>query len=208
MLDQKLDGQIKISSDLLDVSEYSLNQCSSVVNKLTNFQTNEVFVSSIENIQTTIPRSNCYDIIWAIHSLYTVEINSIKDVIKQIRELLKPGGIFLIYQASLDSSYSQLYDFYLRNCEQPNNNTKYLIAEDIQETLDILRFHYDLKEFNYDHEIDHEDQDLLAVYLKKCVLDNSVDVVSLFKEKISDSFRSQNNKFIFKQKTKLIVFQK
>ncbi|MDJ0737742.1 MAG: class I SAM-dependent methyltransferase [Nostocaceae cyanobacterium] len=205
LLDQEIDSQIKLSSDLLDVSEYCLNQCSSVFNQLKYFQTNEVFASSIENIQTTIPRSNYYDIIWAIHSFYTVDIKRIKDILQHIGKLLKPNGIFLMYQASSDSCYYQLYDFYLKNYEQPNNSSKFIVAEDIQETLDLLELQYDLIDFDYNHKIDYENQDLLEVYLKKCILNTSVDVLSLFKEKKLQYFQPQNNQFSFKQKTKLII---
>ena len=207
LLDQEIDSQIKLSSDLLDVSEYCLNQCSSVFNQLKYFQTNEVFASSIENIQTTIPRSNYYDIIWAIHSFYTVDIKRIKDILQHIGKLLKPNGIFLMYQASSDSCYYQLYDFYLKNYDSPNNSTKFIVVEDIQETLDLLGLQYDLIDFDYNHEIDYEDKDLLEVYLKKCILNSSVDVLDLFKEKILQYFKPENNQFLFKQKTKLIILK-
>lgn len=208
LLDKNIEGKTKLISELLDISEYCLNQCSSVFGQLKHFQVNEVFLSSTENIQTTIPRSNCYDIIWAIHSLSTVDINKIEDVIQHVVKLLKPGGIFLIYQSSSDSSYSRLYDFYLKNYEQPNNFTRFVIAEDIEKTLDLLGLQYTLQDLNYEHEIDGEDRDSLEVYLKKCILDNSVDITSLFEKEISHYFQPQNNKFSFKQKTKLIIISK
>ena len=208
LLDKKIESKIKLSSDLLDVSEYCLNQCSSVFNQLKHFQTNEVFLSSTENIKTTIPRSSYYDLIWAIHSFYTVDIKRIKDILQHIGTLLQPSGIFLMYQASSDSCYNQLYNFYLQNHEQTNKSTSFITAENIQETLDLLGLQWDAIDLDYNHEIDCETRDLLEVYLKKCILNSSVDVLSLFKEKIFQYFQPQNNKFSFKQKTKLIIVNK
>ncbi|NEO00238.1 MAG: class I SAM-dependent methyltransferase [Moorea sp. SIO3I7] len=132
LLDKKIDSELKLSSDLLDVSDYCLNQCSSVFNQLKHFQANQGFLSSTETIETAIPKSSYYDLIWAIHSFYTVDINKIQDILQHIRTLLKPSGIFLMYQASSDSCYHQLYNFYLKKYEQPNNYRRFITAEDIQ----------------------------------------------------------------------------
>ncbi|OLT62462.1 class I SAM-dependent methyltransferase [Moorena bouillonii] len=132
LLDKKIDSELKLSSDLLDVSDYCLNQCSSVLNKLKHFQANQGFLSYTETIETAIPKSNYYDLIWAIHSFYTVDINKIQDILKHIKTLIKPSGIFLMCQASSDSCYHQLYNFYLKKYEQPNNYRRFITAEDIQ----------------------------------------------------------------------------
>ncbi|NEP57634.1 MAG: class I SAM-dependent methyltransferase [Symploca sp. SIO2G7] len=205
LLDKKITSKIQIYSDLLDVSEYCLNQCSSAFNQLKHFQPKDVFASSTENIQTAITKSSYYDIIWAIHSFYTVDINQLENILQHIKILLKPSGIFLMYQASLDSCYSQLYDFYLKNYRQASNYTRFITAEDIQKTLNILGLEYNAIDFDYYHEIDGDNRNLLEVYLKKCILDSSVDVFSLFKEKLGDYFQPQSNRFGFKQKTKLII---
>ncbi|NEQ13425.1 class I SAM-dependent methyltransferase [Moorena sp. SIO2C4] len=208
LLDKKIDSELKVSSDLLDVSEYCLNQCSSVFNQLKHFQAKGTFASSTETIETAIPKTSYYDLIWAIHSFYTVDINKIQDILQHIRTLLKPSGIFLMYQASSDSCYNQLYDFYLENYEQPNNSKRFITAEDIQKALDIIEVQYDVINFEYNHEIDCKNQDLLEVYLKKCILNSSVDVLSLFNEKIVEYLKPETNRFSFKQKTKLIIFKK
>ncbi|WP_293106696.1 hypothetical protein [Moorena sp. SIOASIH] len=154
------------------------------MNKLKHFQANQGLLSSTETIETAIPKSSYYDIIWAIHSFYTVDINKIQDILQHIRTLLKPSGIFLMYQASSDSCYHQLYNFYIENYEQPNNYQRFITAEDIQNALDVIQVKYDVINFDYNHEIDGEYRDLLEVYFKKCILNSSVDVLSLFKEKI------------------------
>ncbi|NEO23103.1 class I SAM-dependent methyltransferase [Moorena sp. SIO4A5] len=174
LLDKKIDSELKLSSDLLDVSDYCLNQCSSVLNKLKHFQANQGFLSSTETIETAIPKSNYYDSIWAIHSFYTVDINKIQDILQHIKTLLKPSGIFLMCQASSDSCYHQLYNFYIENYEQPNNYQRFITAEDIQKALDIIEVQYDVIDFYYNHEVDGDNWDLLEVYLKQCILNSSV----------------------------------
>ncbi|NES84780.1 MAG: class I SAM-dependent methyltransferase [Moorea sp. SIO2B7] len=208
LLDKEIDSKIQFSSDLFDVSEYCLNKCSSVFNELKHFQTNRAFLSSIENIKTTIPKSSYYDVIWEIHSFYTVDINKIKNVIEHICRLLKNNGIFLLYQASSESCYHQLYDFYLKNHELPNKNTRFITAEDVEETLALLELNYNVIDFDYNHEIDYDDRALLEVYLKKCILNNSVDVLALFNQKILQYFNPESNQFSFNQKTKLIIVKK
>nr|WP_293042275.1 class I SAM-dependent methyltransferase [Moorena sp. SIO1F2] len=208
LLDKKIDSELKLSSDLLDVSDYCLNQCSSVLNKLKHFQANQGFLSYTETIETAIPKSNYYDSIWAIHSFYTVDINKIQDILKHIKTLIKPSGIFLMCKASSDSWYNQLYNFYLKKYEQPNNYRRFITAEDIQENLELLELQYDVIDFDYNHEIDCEDRDLLEAYLKQCILNNYVDVLSLFKEKLLQYLNPKTNQFSFKQKTKLIIVKK
>lgn len=208
LLDKRIDSELKLSSDLLDVSDYCLNQCSSVFNQLKHFEAKGTFASSTETIQTAIPKTSYYDLVWAIHSFYTVDINKIQDILQHIRTLLKPSGVFLMYQASSDSCYNQFYDFYIENYEHPNNCQRFVTAEDIQKALDVIEVKYDVIDFYYHHKIDGEDRDLLEVYLKKCILNSSVDVLSLFKEKILEYFKPETNQFSFKQKTNLIIFQK
>ncbi|OLT62461.1 hypothetical protein BJP37_28990 [Moorena bouillonii PNG] len=67
---------------------------------------------------------------------------------------------------------------------------------------------YDVIDFDYNHEIDCEYRDLLEAYLKQCILNNSVDVLSLFKEKLLQYLNPKTNQFSFKQKTKLIIVKK
>ena len=213
LLDKQIEREsnhtgIRLSSDLLDIAEYCLDRCSSAIERFHFFDLNEVFLSSIEDIATTIPRSSCYDMIWAIHSFYTVDIDKIKAILQHIRILLKSDGIFLIFQASLDSCYARLHNFYLENYKQPNYPKRFLTAEDIQETLNSLEVKYDTIDFDYTHEIDREEREVLKVYLEKCVLDDSADVLALFKEELLKYFKSQSDRFIFKQKTKLIVVRK
>lgn len=208
LLDKKIENNINFSSDLLDVSQYCLDTCSLTLSKLQHFKSNEIFLSSTENIKVNIPKSNYYDLIWAIHSFYTVDLDEIQNVLKHSWDLLKPNGIFMMYQASVNSSYNELYSFYLDNYIKPHDSKRFLISEDVQASLDTLKLNYRVIDFDYNHEVDSEDQNLLELYLKKCVLNNSIDVLSLFKEKIKECFQPQNKKIIFNQKTKLIIVQK
>jgi len=208
LLDKAIENNVKFLSDLFDVSEYCVNQCRAVFNQLKHFQTNELFVSSTENIQTAIPKSRYYNIIWAIHSFYTVDMNKIKDVLRHLELLIGPGGILLIYQASSDSCYHQFYNFYLDNFEQPNRFARFVTAEDIQKTLSLLGLSHSSIDFDFSHKIDYEDRDLLEVYLGKCILNSSVDVLSFFKNKILDYLDLDRNQFSFKQKTRLIIVKK
>lgn len=208
LLDKKIETNISFLSDIFDVSQYCLDECSLAFNKLQHFQLNKTFLSSTEKIKANISKTKYYNLIWAIHSFYTVDLDKINEILEHIKELLKPNGIFLMYQASIDSSYNQLYNFYLNNYDKPHDSKRFLISEDVQASLDRLKLNYHVVDFDYNHEVDSEDKELLENYLKKCVLNSSVDVLSLFKEKVKEYFQPQKKKFIFNQKTKLIIVKK
>lgn len=208
LLDKKITNRVQIFADLLDVTEYALNRCSVALNQLTHFETAKTFLASAETLEIVIPRDSYYDIIWSIHSWYTLNAEKIKDILQNIWKILKPNGAFLIYQASSDSCYCKLYDIYLESGKQANNLGRFITAEDIQQALDAIGLPYTTIDFCYDHTISCTDRDLLEVYLQKCIVNHSVDVFSLFNEDVLAPFKSQGGQFCFPQTSKLIVIEK
>ncbi len=115
LLDGRIFGDIHLSSDLLDVSIYCLQVAQQKINMLEHFSLNQTYLSGVENIDSIIPKTRIYDLIWSIHSLYTVDQDKMGSVFQSCLKLLSPEGKFLIYQLSKDSFYHEIHDFYLKN---------------------------------------------------------------------------------------------
>ena len=94
LLDEKLDGDINLLADLLDISEYCLQVAQKQFDSCQHFSTNKTYLSATENLHQLVEKTNSYDIIWAIHSLYTVDKNRMADVYLYCLDLLGDNGNF------------------------------------------------------------------------------------------------------------------
>ncbi|MGB3640849.1 MAG: class I SAM-dependent methyltransferase [Rivularia sp. (in: cyanobacteria)] len=208
LLDRKISGDIQLQSDLLDISEYCLEQAKQIFDNLTHFSTDKIYLSTVENINCTVPKNRSYDLIWAIHSLYTVDLNKMADVYQYCWDLLESNGQFLIYQFSENSFYYKLYDFYLKKYPQPNSNIQMMTYEDTKKILDSLSLSYEETKIDFNHTIDYDNIDLLEIYLKKCILDSNVDVLAVFQDILKNYVDRDSNEYKFPQSNSLITIKK
>lgn len=166
LLDKKLDGDIHLLADLLDISEYSLQVAQKQFDSCQHFSTNKTYLSAIENIQQLVEKNNSYDIIWAIHSFYTVDKNRMADVYLYCLDLLGNRGKFLIYQPAEKSSYHNLYDFYLSNYPEGKKSTYFLKSEEHKQILNGLGINHENIRLHFPHSISFESINVLKTYLK------------------------------------------
>lgn len=208
-LDKALSNNIHFSCDLLDISNSSLQQAKQVMDKLKHFSVKKLFNISIENISTVLSNyQGFYHVILAIHSFTTVDINKMKDVYKHIYELLAPNGRIFVYQFTNNSSYPYIYNYYLSNHPHGKNRTRFMSYEDTKEILDSMGVDYEVYELFFNHEIKNDRYDLLENYLRKCILDNSVDVLTFFKPILKEFHDKKSNKFKIPQFVNLIEIKK
>lgn len=178
-LDQTLADDIHLTCDLLDVSERSLRQAESVMEELQHFSAGRSFKSLIEGIpRTLLPAEPSYDVIWAIHSLTTVDLEQMPDVFEHLLRLLSPGGHMFIYQLTAFSAYQTLHRVYRERVS--NEVPRFMEFEDTQRILESLSAEYEVLELSFDHELPRDRHDLVENYLRKCVLDESVDTERVF----------------------------
>lgn len=178
-LDQTLTDGIHLTCDLLDVSERSLRQAERVMEELEHFSAGRSIKTLIEDIpRALLPAVPSYDVIWAIHSLTTVDLKQMPDVIEHLLRLLSPGGHLFIYQLTADSAYQALHRVYRErvSTEVP----RFMEFEDTQRILESLSAEYEVLELSFDHELPGGRPDLMENYLRKCVLDESVDTERVF----------------------------
>ncbi|NEP06358.1 MAG: class I SAM-dependent methyltransferase [Okeania sp. SIO2G4] len=205
LLDKKLEGDIHISADLLDISEYCLQVAQKQFDSCQHFSINKTYLSGTENLQQLVEKTNSYDIIWAIHSLCTVDPNRMADVYLYCLDLLGDNGKFLIYQLAEKSSYNNLYSFYLSHYAERKNTTYFLTSEDHKQILDTLGINYENIRFRFSHRINFESKNILEIYLKKCVFDNTLDVLNFFQPILQESFDRETNQYQFEQIVDLLI---
>lgn len=179
-LSKVLAPDLHLVCDLLDISDTSLQRASSVMERLPQFEVGDTFQCAIEDIPQAIPASHPpYQLIWAIHSFTTVDRRHMPEVYRRLIDLLTPAGLFLVYQLAADSTYQRLHNAYRR---QYPRAARYMEFEDSVEILDSLGVQYEVHPFLFEHQLPRDRPDLLQNYLRKCVLDDTLDALDFFAE--------------------------
>lgn len=192
-LDKALSDNIHLCCDLLDLSDSSLQAARRVLNRLDHFSVYRGYQSLIEDIPTALAgNEGYYDVIWAIHSLTTVDVARMTDVYRRLFDLITPDGCLFIYQLTARSSYQKLHNYYLTQHANGQSSTPFMEYEDTQRILDCLGARYEAHELFFQHEIDDRKSDLLEKYLRKCILDDSVDVLEFFESALQE-FHDKNS---------------
>ncbi|WP_365304362.1 class I SAM-dependent methyltransferase [uncultured Thiodictyon sp.] len=208
LLDKKMPDRIHVHADLLDISEYCLDSAVAQYHALRHFSPAVTYLSAIEYLPQTIARDRSFDVIWAIHSLCTVNRDKLADICRSCLRLLRPNGKFFIYQLARNSSYYRLYDYYLVHHSAPNNAARILASEDHQQVLMSLAIDYEIHKIKFTHTIDVEQRHLLAVYLKKCIMDNDPDVLEFFQPVLNEHLDSPRAQYRFDQEVDLLIIDK
>lgn len=178
-LDRSLEQDLHLCCDLLDVSDRSLQQAQRVLGKLKHFSPNRSFKTLIEDLPSALlPAKPTYDAIWAIHSLTTVDLERMPAVFRHLLRLLSPGGHLYIYQLTADSSYQALHRVYREWVSV--DVSRFMEFEDTERILETLPVEYEVIELRFDHELPRGRPELMENYLRKCVLDDTLDTKQVF----------------------------
>ena len=205
-LDPTLSADTKLECDLLDISAESLRAAEKVFGGLTHFEVDELFNMSIEEMPQLIsPESKRYDVIWAIHSLTTVDQSQMKAVFQHIRSLLAEGGYFFIYQLAAESSYQALHQHYAEALGLSAPSNPYMQFEDSLQLLGEIGWTSEVREQAFPHRLPKGDSATLEAYLQKVVLDNSINAINLFGDFLEKYLEGDH--YVFPQKVNLIVLR-
>jgi SAM-dependent methyltransferase len=98
--------------DAVDPSAFSLNLHRASLSP--PFCSRHSFQYSSQDFFALVRTPETYDIIWSIHSLYTVKACDLYELIRGIEGKLKQGGKAFIFLPRKDSAYIELYDAYRR----------------------------------------------------------------------------------------------
>lgn len=208
-LDPTLPENILFFADLLDLSAASIREASKVFDSLSHFRVQDTYKSLIEDIPKSLPNiKGRYDVIWAIHSITTVDIQSMRAVYAHLIDALAPNGFLYIYQLTAKASYQKIHNYYLSHHPNGLETLRYMQFEDTQEMLDSLGAEYEVHQLRFNHAINDDQPAVLSKYLRKCVLDDDVDAIEFFTPILEDFHDSQAGKYLFPQYVNFIVVVK
>lgn len=204
-LDPRLDHKLQIRADLLDQSSLSLSRCHEVLGRLSHFEPQHKLHLEIESIpQTLNPTAYRYDIIWALHSLTTVDRGRMPAVLAHVMKLLVSGGRLIIYQLAASSTYQRLHSHYREHQPSGRNWDRYMQAEDTIEILHSLGLSTRVTPLSFEHVVPSHNRGVLENYLRKCVLDESIDALGLFGPLLEAFMDEESGLYRFPQTVHLI----
>ena len=80
--------------------------------------------------------------------------------------------------------------------------------EDTKRILDSIDLDYEVYELFFYHEISDSRPDLLEKYLRKCILDDSVDVQSIFRAELEEFHEQEQRQYRFPQYVNFVVVER
>lgn len=161
-----------------------------------------------------LPWAETYEIIWSMHSLYTVPRTALGAVVAALAELLAPDGTCLVYLPKKKSSYMVLFDLYLQEMDG-GGTASYLTAEDVLAALNANGLgQVESVDCTFVHTIDASEPETLETYLNQICL--RLDRLTLTEWHSNDAFRRylhqaydrQLSAWRFKQELSLISFSR
>ena len=196
-LDPVLSEDVHIRADLLDRSRASLSRAREVLGTLEHFSVGESFQSDIEDLPDL--GEGRYDVIWAIHSLTTVDRDRMPETFQALMAALRPHGRLFVYQLTAASSYQRVHRWH----RERRSGDRYMEYEDSAHILSAAGYEYEVYELAFDHVVPDDPEELTS-YLRKVTLDDAV-TADLF-EPILSEYRS-GDAVVFPQTVNLIAVQ-
>ncbi len=162
---------LPVEYGLLDPSSFSIAE----TRKVLQFP----FTVSSE-FETTLQKFSCkqgtYDIIWAIHALYAVPKNELKEALKRfIFGMAKTG---FIAHATEKSHYLKFYKNYLNGFKN-GFGEPYSSAEEILTILKEMNIPHRVKKITYQNGISDNSSLQVEGYLQRCVFDDTIDLETM-----------------------------
>lgn len=208
-LDRELDDGLPLICDLLDISKASLQAAERTLETLRHFSPRRKIHLAIEDIPEAFTnQTGAYDVIWAIHSFTTVDVKAMNAVYERLYELLAATGSLCVYQLTKSSSYQMLHTYYRQVHPNGYGAQPYMEYEDSVAILAELGLTHETHALSFEHVVEAEREDLLAKYLRKCVLDDSVAAPEFFLPILDQFYDAESDSFRFPQQVNLIVLRK
>ena len=147
MLSSHLSPNLHVQYDYLDPSQHSLEQLQKTLSP--PFTPRSPLKATLETLERSACPPQGYHIIWCLQSLYCLQRLALRETVGKLHALLNPScGVGLIYLASSEACYHQLYNLYNQEF-YPNTRQPYITAEDVTKTFDALALPYEVKNSNF-----------------------------------------------------------
>lgn len=208
-VDATLSPDVRLVADLWDVSESSLGRAADVMNQLPHFSADRMYQALIEDLPTMLPpEADGYDVIWAIHSFTTVNVERMGAVYARLLHALRRGGYLFVYQLTAESSYQRFHGIYRAEHPRGRSRAPYMEFEDSRRILESLGVEYEVYPQQFTHEIAKSQPDVLEKYLHKVILDDTVDVEQLFGPLLDSVYNPATDRYVIPQSVNLITVRK
>ncbi len=165
-----------------------------------------------EEMQCSIEHANLdgksYDMLWAIHSLYGLQPDTLETTLRAMVSALKVGGIGLIFAHAQDSFYQTFINTYIQAFTP--NRPAYLTGDEIFTSLQNVHEQVSCFTIHSTHEIDVKNHSIIETYLSKNAFYKMSYEQWLANKKIKSLLSEyvQGDKYLFPQTIKLILFQR
>ncbi len=157
--------------DYLDPSYHSLNCLKNSLKP--PFFPGYQYQTTLEDLPVNRSNQARYQIVWAIHSLYTLSPFSLARCINKISSLLNPvDGVGLVFLSTQNSFYMTFYEKYLEALSKKTELSSYLNAQMVTSTLRGMGIKHEIHSLHFQHSIHASDFTTLERYLSKCVFDS------------------------------------
>jgi SAM-dependent methyltransferase len=200
---------VTLNYDTLDVSSYSLTEHRN--NLRPPFNPRNSFNCAMEDFRPA-PWAGHYEVIWLMHSMYTVSRVRLPGVLATLTSLLATDGRCFIYLPKKKSAYMVLWDLYLSELG-PGAGQPYLAADDVLEALTARRARsVETVDCRLDHWIEAGEPHALAAYLNQaCLCPVPLTLAewrqpAAFCEYLDAAFDRERSAWRFRQELSLITF--
>ena len=194
---------LPVEYSLLDPSSFSISE----TRKVLRFP----FEESAE-FETTLQEFSCqqefYDIIWAIHALYAIPKNQLKEALKRFIFGMARSGF--IAHASENSHYLKFYRHYL-NGFKGGFGEPYSSAEDILQILKEIGINHRVEKITYENGVSEHAFLQVEGYLQRCIFDSTINLEAMLNNSMTGPYLKnciKGEKWSFKQQVFLIFLSK
>lgn len=163
-----LPADLRIETDLLDPSPFSLAEARSVLAP--------PFVGAADHqvgLQDFDPAHGPYDVAWATHALYALPPDQLAAGLARMAAALRPGGLGVVAQAAAASHYLAFYEAY--RADHPA--TPFTTAEEVVEALVGVGVDPAVRTLRY--RTSSTDRDVVEGYLQRCAFDDSLTLAGM-----------------------------
>ncbi len=167
-----LDGEVRITYDLLDPSAFALEEAAGeLAPPFLEAARHEV---TLEGLDAAV---GPFDVVWATHALYALVPANIDAAMERFLAARAPHGLGVIAQGSQEGHYHASYRAYLADRDEPG--TPYVATEELIAALRALGAQPSVRRLTYDHVVADDDRAVLEGYLQRCLFDDTISLEAM-----------------------------
>ncbi len=189
--------------DLLDPSAFSLGEARASL--LPPFTADQDFECTLQDLPVT---ATDYDVVWAVHALYALPLEELRDGAQAFLRAIGPQGFGFVAHATRSAHYLAFYEAYLNQFKP--SGTPYVSAEDVASAFRDVGATVEVKPLSYQQVI--EDDAVLEGFLQRCVFDSQLSLEAMREDRVLGAYlaerRDQAGHSRFQQDVSMIFIRR